>query len=502
MENVILEVDNVSKNYGVVRALRDVSFTIRRGEVHTLLGENGAGKSTLIKIISGEEVPSEGKIIIDGKPIAHYDPQHAMEMGIAMVHQELAIFENMTVAENIFPGMRYRTKAGFIDRKKLTAEATKKIQMFGMNIKATQKMDELTMAQQQMVEILRCLSVGQNIILLDEPTSGLNMEEVDKLMEIIGHLREQGITIIYISHRINEIMNISDRITVLRDGMYIITYDNTPDLQEMDLISKMVGRELTDTLYTVRGNDNAISTETIFEVRNISKKKSIDNVSFELKKGEILGFFGLEGSGSDSLSRMMYGLESVTGGEVYFKGNRIEKLDTNTMVKNRIMYLNNNRKSAGLLLESPAIDNISIPVMDEVTKGIFLDKEKMVEYTEKYIKAFNIVIPSIWQLPKNLSGGNQQKLMFSICLAKEPEVLILNEPTRGVDVGAKAETHKFMVELVKNGVSIIVFSSEMPELMSLSDRIIVMRENRIAAEFDKSEISEENIMTAASGTIN
>ncbi len=501
MDNIILQIENVSKSYGVVQALTNVSFTIKKGEVHTLLGENGAGKSTLIKIISGEEEPTSGQIIMDGEPIKHYDPKHAMDMGIAMVHQELAIFENMTVAENMFPGMIYRTKRGLIDRKKMNAEAAGKIQMFGMDISPSQKMDELTLAQQQMVEILRALSVGQKIILLDEPTSGLNMEEADKLLEIIGHLKAQDITVIYISHRINEVMSISDRITVLRDGTYIGTYGNTSELTEMDLISKMVGRELTDTLYAVRADDTVISDEVIFEVKGLTKRKSIQDVSFGLRKGEILGFFGLEGSGTNSLSRMIYGLEAASSGEVFFKGKKIEKLNTPTMVQNRIMYLNNNRKNAGLLLESPALDNISMPILDKVTHGIFLDKEKMIEYTDKYIREFNIVIPSVWQLPKNLSGGNQQKLMFSVCLTREPEVLILNEPTRGVDVGAKSEIHKFMIDLVKKGVSIIVFSSEMPELMNIADRIIVMHENQVSAEIAKDEISEEHILASASGTV-
>lgn len=499
MNTEFLEVRQITKYYGVVQALKGVSFSFREGEVHTLLGENGAGKSTLIKIISGEETPTSGQIILEGKPITLYNPRNAMSHGIAMVHQELAIFENVTVAENIFPNCDNFCRSGIIDRKKMYAAADEKIKLFGMDVQPIQKMDSLTLAQQQMVEILRCISAGQKIILLDEPTSGLNADETKKLMAIIAQLKAGGITIIYISHRINEILDVSDRITVLKDGTYVGTYDNDQNISEIFLIGKMVGRELTESLYQAKTDRSSISDEVVFEVKNLGKAKSAKNIDFSLRKGEVLGFFGLEGSGTNAVSRMIYGLEAADTGEIFFHGQKIQHLSPQNMVKRRIMYLNNNRKTAGLLLDSPALFNISIPLLKELSDGLFLNTRRMVSYTMKFVSKFNIVIPSVYQLPRNLSGGNQQKLMLSMCLTRDPQILIINEPTRGIDVGSKAEIHKYILELVKSGISVIIFSSEMPELISLADRIIVMHENHIIAELGQADMSEEIIMAAASG---
>ena len=498
MGGVLLEIRNISKNYGVVQALDGVTFDIEEGEVHSLLGENGAGKSTLIKIISGEETPTSGEIAIGGTTVTEYSPRRAMQSGIAMVHQELAIFENMTVAENIFPGIPFRKWPGFIDKQRMNAEAAERIRMFGMDISASQRMDELTMAQHQMVEILRCLSLGTGIILLDEPTSGLNIEEADKLMGIIRSLKEKGITVIYISHRINEVLNVSDRISVMRNGRYIGTYKKDAVGDEAFLIGKMVGREIKESMYITRAA-SAATDDIVFEAKNLTKRKSVQDVSFALKHGEILGFFGLEGSGTGALSRIIFGLDRLDSGELSFRGERLTRPNPSDMTERRITYLNNNRKSAGLLLRSPVSDNMAVPVLSDLTKGIFIDRGKVVDYAVRYIREFDIMVNSIWQKPMNLSGGNQQKLMFSMCLEKQPEILILNEPTRGVDVGAKYEIHRFMADLAGKGVSIMLFSSEMPELINLADRIIVMHENRVTAEIKRGAYSEENILTAASG---
>lgn len=497
-ENFLI-IDNISKNYGVVQALKNVSFSVSKGEVHTLLGENGAGKSTLIKIIKGEETPTSGSITLDGKKIKTYTPTVARDLGIAMVHQELAIFENMTVAENIFPTCDFLTRTGSLDKKRLIKEAQEKIDLFGMDLISNQKMDTLTVAQQQMTEILRAISAGSKCVLLDEPTSGLNKEETAKLMSIIDALRKQGITVIYISHRISEVMQISDRITVLRDGEYVCTFINDDKLEEIDLISKMVGRELTNSLYKRKNYSDNVSDEVYFEVKGMNKKNAVYDIDFKLKKGEVVGFFGLEGSGTDSVSRMIFGLEAMESGEIYFKGKKIDKVTTTTMVDNKIMYINNNRKQAGLLLNSSTLNNMSMPVLKEYSKGSIIDEKRLIAHTEKYVAAFNVIIPSVYQKPINLSGGNQQKVLLSICLGNNPELLITNEPTRGIDVGAKAEIHKFLLEAVDEGVGLIVFSSELPELMSLCDRIIIMKNKRIVGEIRNEEISEEVIMTIAAG---
>jgi ABC-type sugar transport system ATPase subunit len=494
-----LIIDNISKSYGVVHALKHVTFNIAKGEVHTLLGENGAGKSTLVKVISGEETPDSGTITLDGETIKHYSPKVAKSHGIAMVHQELAIFENMTVADNIFPTYEFLTKTGSINKKKLIKAAQEKIDLFGMHLVPTQKMDSLTVAQQQMTEILRAISAGSKCVLLDEPTSGLNKEETEHLMKIIATLRSQGITIIYISHRIAEVMKISDRITVMRDGEYVCTFENNEQLKEIDLISKMVGRELTKSLYKRKEYTDTISNEVLFEIKNMNKKNAAYDINFQLKKGEVLGFFGLEGSGTNSVSRMIFGMEAMESGEIYFKGENLGKITTTKMVDKKIMYINNNRKHAGLLLNSSTLNNMSIPVLKEYSSGSIINNKKLIDHTEVFVNAFDVVIPSVYQKPKNLSGGNQQKVLLSICLGKEPELLIANEPTRGIDVGAKAEIHRFLLEAVGRGVGLIVFSSELPELMSLCDRIIIMKNKRIVGEISKEEISEQPIMTVAAG---
>ncbi len=494
-----ISIRGVSKRYNIVQALDDVSFGIRQGEIHTLLGENGAGKSTLVKTLMGEETPDSGEIWVGGEKMAVHSPQTSQNMGISMVHQELAVFENMTVAENIFPSCDIKTKLGFVDWKELYKRAAESIQIFNMDIQPAQKMDTLTLAQQQMVEILRCICNGQRIILLDEPTSGLNNEEADRLMNTIMELKAKGITIIYISHRINEVMALSDRITVMRDGKYICTFDNTPELTEQDLVSRMVGRELSGSLYSKKTFVDASANPVLYEVQNLAKRGALESASFALREGEILGFFGLEASGAGTLSRMLYGLEGRESGSFTYLGQPLGKINPTALVEQKILYLNNNRKKAGLLLDSPAKDNMILPVMQKMSRFTLLLGRKIAEYTEKYIQTFSIVIPSIFQKPRNLSGGNQQKLMLSICLGTQPKLMIVNEPTRGIDVGAKAEIHRFLLNIAQEGIGLIVFSSELPELMALCDRVLVMKNNSIVGELRGDEITEEAVVALAAG---
>ncbi len=496
-----LQIDNLAKSYGIVKALKGVKFGIKKGEVHTLLGENGAGKSTLVKIIMGEETPDSGQIIIDNRIIEQYNPLYAAGFGISMVHQELAVFENMTVAENIFPVGDYLTKWGSVDWATLNRKAEESIKVFGMNLSATQRMDSLTLAQQQMVEILRCISGGQQLILLDEPTSGLNNEESDRLMEVIRKLCADGITVIYISHRINEIMSISDRITVMKDGEYVCTFQNDENLTEDDLVGKMVGYELSENLYAKKDFVDASQNPVMFEVKDLCKKNGVRDISLSLHEGEIVGVFGLEGSGSNQFSRMLYGLSGKESGEVHFKGQKLDKLNPTDLIEKKILYLNNNRKKAGLLLDSPACDNMILPVMKGMSDAGMLNSKRIADYTNKYIDTFSIVIPSIFQKPRNLSGGNQQKLMLSMCLGTAPEMFIVNEPTRGIDVGAKAEIHRFLLGISQQGVGLLIFSSELPELMALCDRIVVMNQGRVAGELCGDAITEEAVVALAAGSM-
>jgi ABC-type sugar transport system ATPase subunit len=499
-EDDFIQIHGITKSFGVVKALKNVDFGIAKGEVHALLGENGAGKSTLVKIIMGEETPDSGSIQIDGKPIKIFSPEHSHHLGISMVHQELAVFENLTVAENIFPTRFFTNNIGAIDWKTLNRYAEESIALFNIDIKPTQKMDSLTLAQQQMVEILRCISNNQQIILLDEPTSGLNSEETVKLMNIIRDLRKKGITFIYISHRINEVLEISDKITILRDGRYVCTYINDNNLTEDDLVSAMVGHELTASLYSKKVFLNASDNPVLFKVEGLAKKNSLNPIEFELHEGEIIGFFGLEGSGMNTVSRMIYGLEGKQAGEITFKNEKLTKISPPELIKKKILYLNNDRKKAGLLLDSGASDNMMMPKIDELSTLTILRKNAIADYTEKYINLFSIVIPNIFTKTRNLSGGNQQKLMISMCVGTEPELMIVNEPTRGIDVGAKSEIHKFILESAKQGTGFIIFSSDLPELIGLCDRIYVMKKKSIVGELKGDAIDEESVFALAAGS--
>jgi ABC-type sugar transport system ATPase subunit len=420
-------------------------------------------------------------------------------MGISMVHQELAIFENLTVAENIFPSRLFTNRFGVIDWGTLKLRAEESIEIFDIDIEPDQKMDSLTLAQQQMVEILRCISDNQQIILLDEPTSGLNNVETEKLMGIIHQLRNKGITFIYISHRINEVLEISDKITILRDGKYIRTFINDENLTEDDLVNAMVGRELSGSLYSKKDFFDASSNPVLFKAEGLEKKNALNPVGFELQEGEIIGFFGLEGSGLNTVSRMIYGLEGRDAGEITFKNEKLTRVSPQDLIQKRILYLNNNRKQAGLLLNSGTADNMILPKMDELSVLTILKNNAIAEFTEKYIKLFSIVIPNIFEKPRNLSGGNQQKLMFSMCTGAEPELMIVNEPTRGIDVGAKSEIHKFILNASDQGTGFIVFSSDLPELVGLCDRIYIMKNKAIIGELQGDDIDEEAILALACG---
>ena len=334
-----LKINNITKAYGVVKALTDVSFSIEQGEIHTILGENGAGKSTLVKIIMGEETPDSGTITLDGEQIKTFTPSAAQAMGIRMVHQELAVFENMTVAENIYPSHNFK-KGGRIDYKGLYEETEKQLERFGLKtVKPEEQMGGVTLAGQQMIEIIRCIVANPKVIILDEPTSGLNDEEADRLMEILERLKAEGMTIIYISHRLKEIMRISDRVTIMRDGQYVTTLVNNDSLTENDLINNMVGRDLT--LYSIKNPQDVINNEeVVFEVKNLAKAHALNPSDLKLHKGEILGIFGLEGSGVTKLSRMMYGLERKDSGEIFVKGEKLNKVTPKNMVEKHVMYLN------------------------------------------------------------------------------------------------------------------------------------------------------------------
>jgi len=494
----ILVLDTIKKSFGVIEALKGVSFSVNRGEIHSILGENGAGKSTLVKIIKGELVPNSGRLFFEGNEIKVIDPLYANSIGITMVHQELTVFKELTVAENIYPHNVFKTKIGLLDKKRMLEKSSEDLALFKLNINPAEKMSNIPVAEQRIIEILRAIGLQRKLIILDEPTSGLNESEVRILISIINKLRNEGITILYISHRIPEVLEISDRITILKDGNYVGTLENDR-VDESKLIQLMVGREI-DLLYTKKKTAKGVRREKYLELEHVGKGKFIQDVNFTLYKKEILGVFGLEGSGVEKLSQVLFGLDSYDTGKVRINGEEKRNTETDEMMQNGFIYLNSNRKAAGLFFDMPSGENMACPVLKRISNRNIINKKEIQRYTEGFIDRFNIVIPSFKTKPKNLSGGNQQKLMFSICLGTTPQCVILNEPTRGIDVGAKAEIHKFILDLPNNNASVIVFSSELPELISLCDRVIVMRNNTIKEELTGDDINEENILTLAAGS--
>jgi ABC-type sugar transport system ATPase subunit len=493
----ILVLESISKSFGAVQALKGVSLSIMRGEIHTILGENGAGKSTLVKIIKGEIRPDSGRLFFEGNEIRVSDPLYANSIGITMVHQELTIFEDLSVAENIFANSAFRTRVGLIDKKEMRRQSAEKLALFNLHINPSEKISNLPLAEQRIVEILRAIAQKRKLIILDEPTAGLNETEARILISLVGKLRDEGITILYISHRISEVLELSDRISILRDGCFVSTV-RADSIAPAELIHLMVGREV-DLLYAKKKSAVREGTEILLELERVSKRNFIRDVSFTLRRNEILGVYGLQGSGVEKLSQILYGLDSGDSGTLKIKGEAIRKFNTDEMLKRGFIYLNDNRKRAGLFLDMSSADNMACPALRKLSSNGILKTREIQRYADEYIRKFEIVIPGARTRPKNLSGGNQQKLMFSVCLGTEPECVILNEPTRGIDVGAKAEMHKFILALPQSGTSVILFSSELPELMSLCDRVVVMKNNAVVGELSGDDINDEKIMSMAAG---
>ncbi len=491
---VLLEMKNICKSFFSVKALENVNLEVRYGEVHALLGENGAGKSTLIKILGGIYVADQGDVIIDGKQIDTSNVNLASKAGISVVHQELCLSPNISVAANIFLGRELRKGRFFQDTKRVNKEAQQILDNYGLNLKAEESIRRLTVAQQQMVEIAKAMSVESKILVLDEPTSSLTEREVVKLFEAIEVLKKRGIAIIYISHRLDELKKIADRVTILRDGRYIETCvmkDVTTDY----LISKMVGRELTE-MYS---KPNIELGDPILQVNNINAGNKVKNASFELKQGEILGFYGLVGSGRTELMETIFGLRKKDSGSVLIEGKEVEISNAQEAINKGIALVPEDRKLQGAILGQGVDYNITLVVLKNFIKGISINRKKENAIISDYIKKLDVKAASQKQLVRTLSGGNQQKVILAKWLASNPRILILDEPTRGIDVGAKKEIYKIMSDLVKEGVSIIMVSSELPEIIYMSNRVIVMKESEIVGEIFNGEMTEEAILHKAAG---
>lgn len=493
---VVLKLDSIVKTFPGVRALDGVKLDIIEGEVHALCGENGAGKSTLMKIIAGAQPYTSGHIYIDGKEVAFRNTREAEEKGIAMIYQEFNMVTELSVAENMYLGRLPKNSFGKVDWKKLYKDAQDELDSLGLRINAKMKVKNLSVAESQMVEIAKCLTIGAKIIIMDEPTAALAEEEIKILFHIIDDLKKKGIAIIYISHRMDEIFEISDRLTVFRDGKYVAT-KNIEDTNYDEVVALMVGRSV-DNLYPKRDYKQQ---EVVFEAKHM-KSRGVNDVSIALHKGEILGITGLLGSGTIELSKIIYGALPKEGGEIYIHGEQRDCSTPRKALEAGIGFVSDDRKQEGLVLIRSIKENISMSSLKKLTKGIRLDKNQENSSIAKEIQKLNIKLSSPEQLVGKLSGGNQQKVVFAKVLEAEPEILILDEPTRGVDVGAKAEIYQIMDDLTKEGKSIIIISTDLPELIGVSDRVVVMREGRTVLEISKDEMSQEVILAQASGGVN
>ncbi|MCR5290298.1 MAG: sugar ABC transporter ATP-binding protein [Treponema sp.] len=490
-ENVLLQMKNIHKRFPGVYALNNVDFELKQGEVHALLGENGAGKSTLIKVLGGIYKAEEGEIYIDGKKVTIDNVFDSHKNGISIIHQELVLVPYMTVAENIFLG-REPMKGHLIDKDKMNADTEELLHTYNMNFTPDTLVVDLTIAQQQMVEIVKAISFNSKILVMDEPTSSISDKEVEFLFKIMRTLTSKGVGIIYISHKMSELWEICDRVTVLRDGQYVSTHV-VKDIDKDELIARMVGRTL-EQYYT---REFQAPGDVVLKAEHISDGDMVKDVSFELRKGEIVGFAGLVGAGRSETMQCIFGLKKKYTGTVTIKGKKVHFLSAVDAVNDGIAFVPEDRKLQGLYQVQSVKYNSTIEVLAHFIKGVFLNKSEEETIAQKYVDMMNTKTPTLDQMIGHLSGGNQQKVMIGRWLATNPSILILDEPTRGVDVGAKAEIYSIMNYLAKQGIAIIMISSELPEIINMSDRVYVMANGRITGCIGHEDVSQECIMKLA-----
>ena len=491
---------NCRKEFPGVVALDDVSLFVKRGEVHALMGENGAGKSTIMKILAGIYSLDKGEILFDGEPFLAKHPKDALDKGISMIHQELNMLLDMTVEENLFVGREETAKLGVVKKRQLLEKAKKEIEELGLNINPSQKVRELSVAQMQMIEIMKATSVDADIIIMDEPTSAITDVEVEKLFEIIRWLKSQNKAIIYISHKMEEIFQIADMVTVLRDGRLIGTKPAS-ELDQQALISMMVGRELKDMyVKSAQVTGSYDPDEITMEVTGLEREGEFRDISFTLKRGEILGISGLMGAGRTEIMESIFGLRKLKKGTIHVRGKEVLIKNPRDAIKNGMAFISEDRKLYGLNLKGSVKTNLTLAYMKMMLRGNFLlnfKRERVL--VDKAINSISIKTPSRETLVDSLSGGNQQKVIVAKWLMGEPEILIMDEPTRGIDVGAKAEIYKIMDQLAKSGKSIIMISSEMPELLGMSDRVYVVHDGEVKGEFKRDECTQESLLECAIG---
>jgi ABC-type sugar transport system ATPase subunit len=492
-ENILLEATGISKHFPGVQALDRVELTLREGSLHALCGENGAGKSTLMNILMGIYRKDEGEIFVRGHRVDLNSPREALHMGISIIDQELNVVPEMTIAENMFLGREPEKPAPFIDRVKLNAWTAEYLSRVGLDLDPRLRIKALSLAQIQLFEIARALSHDSDIIIMDEPTSALGEREVERLFAVIETLRSRNKGIIYVSHKLDEIFQISDTITVLRDGKYVGT-EPASNLDRAKLISMMVGRQLEDSIK----KDSLPTQERVLAVRGFSRGDEFEDITFDLHRGEILGIFGLMGSGRSEFLNSLYGINLPASGEVEIEGKLVQIRHPADAKRLGIAYVTEDRKNSGLVLTSSVRENVTITALAKVLRRGFLSMRREKVAVQALIRSLSIKASSARQLAKNLSGGNQQKVVLAKWLFAEPKILILDEPTRGIDVGAKREIYSLISSFAQSGYAIIVVSSEMPEILALSHRILVFREGRLTGEVNAADATQESLMHLAS----
>ncbi len=494
----LLSMKHISKAFPGVQALDDVQLEIKPGEIHALVGENGAGKSTLMRALSGVARMDSGTIYWRGNPVEINQPADAQNLGISMIHQELAVIPYLDVGKNIFLGREPLSSIpGVINWKQLYLNAQEQLDRLGLDIDPRTTVENLTIAQQQIVEVVKALSMDASLIVMDEPTSALTEREVEALFAHMDKLRDAGVSVVFISHRLDEVQRVSDRITVLRDGNWIQT-SNIRDLTQDDIVKLMVGREIEQEVIT----RSQTSDEIILKVANLSSGDEVRDVSFDLRRGEILGVAGLVGAGRTALAEAIFGFRKISAGTIELENKQIKLDSPNQAIDHGFGFVTEDRKEQGLFLNMAVWQNIIIAGLKQLTRLGFLRRKQSVQRSQNLVESLDIKTPSLNQQVRNLSGGNQQKVIIARWLSLQPKILILDEPTRGIDVGAKAEIHNLLRQMADDGVGILMISSELPEILGISDRVLVMREGRLVAEFDPKTHTQDDIMHAAAGSKN
>jgi ribose transport system ATP-binding protein len=492
MAEPILQIKGISKEFSKVRVLNNIRVDIERGEIFGIIGENGAGKSTLIKIISGIYVPTEGELYFEDKKITDFNPQTARELGINLIPQEFNLINELNVFENIFLGKEYQ-KSILLDKKKMIKKAEDLLSMLQTEIKPTDKIQDLSVAKKQMIEIAKALAYESKLLIMDEPTTVLTGSEIELLFKLMNRLKKKGVTIIYISHKLKEVREICDRVMVLRDGEQI-EIEDTQNIDEHKMATSMVGRELSQ----VFPEKNQPSQETVLKVENLSVRGLLDDISFDLKKGEILGFAGLVGAGRTELAETLIGIRKKESGKIFIHGKEVHIKNPTDAVKHNLAYLSEDRQGTGIITSFDMTGNITLNSLRDYCK-VLINHKKERETTKKYVESFNIKAASLKTKLEFFSGGNQQKVSLAKSLDTQPEIFIVDEPTRGIDVNAKREIYHFLKQLASNGIACIFISSELEEILGMCTRVVVMREGHITGILDEDEMTEKEIMLYATG---